>query len=143
PRIVGEHAANFTGGGRQQPDYANALKVLDLDTPGGVSSERADARVKLLGESEDDFIASRPDLPAVSHRTAYRRAVKMMRSEAVKAFSLDDEPKELRDRYGRNLFGQGCLLARRLVERGVPFVEVTLANVPGLNVFGWDTHQNN
>ncbi len=41
----------------------------------------------------------------------------------------------MRDRYGRNLFGQGCLLARRLVERGVPFVEVSLG--------GWDTHQDN
>ena len=49
----------------------------------------------------------------------------------------------LRDAYGRNLFGQGCLLARRLVERGVPFVEVTLAGVGGNNVFGWDTHQQN
>ncbi|MBI1916043.1 MAG: DUF1501 domain-containing protein, partial [Planctomycetes bacterium] len=62
---------------------------------------------------------------------------------AVKAFELDKEPKELRDRYGRNLFGQGCLLARRLVERGVPFVEVTLNSVPNLQVFGWDTHQDN
>ena len=52
-----------------------------------------------------------------------------MRTAAAKAFDLDEEPKALRDGYGRNLFGQGCLLARRLVERGVPFVEVTLANV--------------
>src|SRR6185437_14181693 len=59
------------------------------------------------------------------------------------AFNLDEEPPILRDAYGRNLFGQGCLLARRLVERGVPFVEVTLANVPGSNTFGWDTHQQN
>ena len=49
----------------------------------------------------------------------------------------------LRDAYGRNLFGQGCLLARRLVERGVPFVEVTLAGVNGSNAFGWDTHNQN
>ncbi len=48
----------------------------------------------------------------------------------------------LRDRYGRNLFGQGCLLARRLVEHGVPFVEVTLATVGNLTL-GWDTHINN
>ena len=46
-----------------------------------------------------------------------------MNSTATKAFKLDEEKKELRDRYGRNLFGQGCLLARRLVERAVPFVE--------------------
>src|SRR5204862_7244963 len=46
--------------------------------------------------------------------------------------------------YGRSLFGQGCLLARRLVERGVPFVEVTLSAAPGTQgTLGWDTHQNN
>ncbi len=65
----------------------------------------------------------------------------MMRSAAAKAFNLGDEPADLRDAYGRNLFGQGCLLARRLVEQRVPFVEVTLANVAGTP--GWDTHQNN
>ena len=54
-----------------------------------------------------------------------------MRSEAAKAFDLDDEPAAVRDAYGRNRFGQGCLLARRLVERGVPFVEVTLGGVNG------------
>jgi uncharacterized protein (DUF1501 family) len=67
----------------------------------------------------------------------------MMRSAAVKAFDLGDEPASLRDRYGRSLFGQGCLLARRLVERGVPFVEVTLSQVSGQGALGWDTHQNN
>ena len=47
-----------------------------------------------------------------------------MQPEAAKAFDLRREARAVRDRYGRNLFGQGCLLARRLVERGVPFVEV-------------------
>ena len=64
-----------------------------------------------------------------------------MRTAANKAFNLDEEPPA-RDAYGRNLFGQGCLLARRLVERGVPFVEVTLAGVDN-NAFGWDTQQQN
>ena len=58
-----------------------------------------------------------------------------MQSDGGKAFDLTDEKAETRDKYGRNLFGQGCLLARRLVEQGVPFVEVTLGN--------WDTHGNN
>jgi uncharacterized protein (DUF1501 family) len=61
---------------------------------------------------------------------------------AARAFSLEEEKPALRDAYGRNLFGQGCLLARRLVERGVPFVEVTLGGVNG-GAFGWDTHNNN
>ena len=63
-----------------------------------------------------------------------------MRSSARRAFNLDEESAHLRDRYGRNLFGQGCLLARRLIERGVPFVEVSLA---GDNGNGWDTHAQN
>jgi len=59
----------------------------------------------------------------------------MMNSASVQAFELAREPDAVRDRYGRTLFGQGCLLARRLVEVGVPFVEVTLD--------GWDTHVQN
>ncbi len=138
PLIVGENA-NF--GPAQQSDQA--LKVQALEVPAGVSAQRAAARVQLLEEMEEDFLAERSGVASLSHRTAYQRAVTMIRSPAAKAFNLDEEPKELRDRYGRNLFGQGCLLARRLVERGVPFVEVTLAAVPGLNVAGWDTHQDN
>src|SRR5262249_36338141 len=76
-----------------------------------------------------------PDLAALSHQDAYERAVRLMRTAAAKAFDLDEEKATMRDAYGRNLFGQGCLLARRLVERQVPFIEVTLN--------GWDTHANN
>jgi uncharacterized protein (DUF1501 family) len=63
-----------------------------------------------------------------------------MRTGASRAFDLDQEPARLRDSYGRNPFGQGCLLARRLVERGVAFVEVSMGGVGG---FAWDTHVNN
>ena len=90
-----------------------------------------------------DFLGSRPGVSPLSHQDAYLRAVKMMRSPAAKAFELDDEPAEVRDAYGRNPFGQGCLLARRLVEKGVPFVEVTLSAADGSMAFGWDTHQKN
>src|SRR5262249_10143960 len=55
----------------------------------------------------------------------------------------EEEKDSVRDAYGRSLFGQGCLLARRLVERGVPFVEVTLAGVNGQQAFGWDTPAQN
>ena len=67
----------------------------------------------------------------------------MMRSEAVTAFDLEAEPDSLRDAYGRNSFGEGCLLARRLIERGVPFIEVSLNGVDGNSGIGWDTHQDN
>ena len=59
----------------------------------------------------------------------------MMKSKEVKAFDLSDESAKTKEAYGANKFGEGCLLARRLVEIGVPFVEVTLG--------GWDTHQDN
>jgi uncharacterized protein (DUF1501 family) len=97
----------------------------------------------MLERMERDFLSRRPGVTPLSHQTAYQRAVRMMRSAAAKAFNLDEEPAQLRDTYGRNLFGQGCLLARRLVEQGVPFIEVTLANAPGVGGVGWDTHQNN
>lgn len=73
---------------------------------------------------------------------AYERAVRLMQTAAASAFNLDEERPALRNRYGRNLFGQGCLLARRLVERGVPFIEVTLGSANGVSV-GWDTHSAN
>jgi hypothetical protein len=116
--------------------------VQDLDLAQGVTKSHADARIGLLQDMERNFAASRPDVPTRSHATAYDRAVRLMRTDAAKAFNLDEEKSSLRDAYGRNLFGQGCLLARRLVERGVPFVEVTMGGVNG-GAFGWDTHVNN
>jgi hypothetical protein len=91
---------------------------------------------------QDDFLAKRAGTAAESNRSAYQGALALMRSKDMKAFDLDDEPKELRDRYGRNLFGQGCLLARRLIEKNVPFVEVSLSSA-GNMALGWDTHINN
>ncbi len=59
----------------------------------------------------------------------------------AKAFDLSSEPEKLRAEYGRSVFGQGCLLARRLIERGVPFIEVSLGTNSG--GAGWDTHSDN
>jgi uncharacterized protein (DUF1501 family) len=140
PLIVGE--SDF---GRVIPggDGAEALRVKDLAPPVEIDRRRADARLELLADVRDPFLDLRASDAAYSHRTAYENAITMMRSDAVKAFDLEDEPDLLRDAYGRNTFGQGCLLARRLVERGVPFVEVTLNGVDGNNILGWDTHQDN
>src|SRR5262249_45572855 len=143
PLVVGEgQQALIPIPGAQQSNYEDSLKVQDIDVPAGVSPERAAARVRLLGEMQQDFLRKRSALASQSHQSAYQRAVTLMRSTATKAFDLDEEPAELRDRYGRTLFGQGCLLARRLIERGVPFVEVSLATVGNL-ALGWDTHVNN
>ena len=128
--------------GQTPVDYMNSLRVPDLNVPSGVSAERAAARVQLLEEMELDFLRTRSTVPSESHHNAHQRALTLMRSQAARAFDLEQEPARLRDRYGRNLFGQGCLLARRLVERGVPFVEVSLASLGNI-ALGWDTHINN
>jgi len=127
--------ADGGGGGAAGPQVDQLLKVQDLDRPAGIGRETAAARLDLMKDLEAGFVSTRPGLTGESHRSAYAAAVRLMKPETAKAFDLSDEKPALRDRYGRTLFGQGCLLARRLVERGVPFVEVTLG--------GWDTHQNN
>ena len=141
PLVVGEEGARQVQPGGKYD--ASALKVGDLKPADGVDREQADARLGLLDDLSRDFLAGHPGAAPLSHRSAYDRAVRMMRSKAAQAFDLDDEPEALRDAYGRNAFGQGCLLARRLVERGVPFVEVALSGVEGNQGFAWDTHQQN
>jgi uncharacterized protein (DUF1501 family) len=143
PLVVGESQQSLIPiPGAQTSNYEDSLRVQDLALPPGVTGDRAAARVRLLAEMQEDFLDKRASVSAQSQRSAYQRAVTLMRSSATSAFDLDEEPKALRDRYGRNLFGQGCLLARRLIEKGVPFVEVSLATVANL-ALGWDTHINN
>lgn len=136
PLFVGE------GVGAGPNGYEAALRVRNMELPAGITADRSAARLSLLQGLEDDFIATHPGIPTQSHKRAYEQAVRMMSSQASHAFHLDQEKAALRDRYGRNAFGQGCLLARRLVERGVAFVEVTLSSAAG-GALGWDTHQNN
>jgi Protein of unknown function (DUF1501) len=121
-------------------DYMQQLRIQDLRRPAGISAERNGARVQFLEDMDAEFVRGRPAGAALSHQAAYRRALTLMTSAAASALDIEQEPAALRDRYGRNLFGQGCLLARRLIERGVPFVEVTLSGVVGGD---WDTHTNN
>jgi hypothetical protein len=131
PLIVGDGPA----GNAVASAIDERLRVQDLARFGGVTDDRSVSRLDLMRDLEAGFLAARPGLTGDSHRAAFDAAVRLMKPETARAFDLSDENAALRDRYGRNLFGQGCLLARRLVERGVPFVEVTLD--------GWDTHQNN
>jgi hypothetical protein len=145
PLIVGDMADPNGGGQQRDPNaYEQSLKVKDVDLQRGISEAQADGRMDLLQEMEADFVKKHPGVASASHQSAYDRAVRLMKTTAGKAFNLEDEKESLRDAYGRNLFGQGCLLARRLVERGVPFVECTLAGVNANNGgLGWDTHNDN
>lgn len=90
-------------------------------------------RLNLLDGSEDLFAKQHPSNAVAARQTAFRRAVRLMHSPRAKAFDLDDEPERLKEAYGRHRFGRSCLLARRLVEAGVSFVEIFHR--------GWDDHE--
>jgi hypothetical protein len=132
PLIVGE--GNF-GRDTATDGIDDRLKVQNIARPDAVSKEHALARMEMLRDLQEQFRVSRPGAISESHASAYDRATRLMESEAGKVFDLSQEKDASRDKYGRTIFGQGCLLARRVVEQGVPFVEVSLG--------GWDTHQNN
>jgi hypothetical protein len=138
--FLGPRFAPLMVGREAQADYrmdagGGNLKVQDLERARGIDAARAQERLNLLAEFTQDFTSAHPGMGTSGHRTAYEQACRLMQPEAARAFDVDEEPASLRDRYGRHRFGQGCLLARRLIERGVPFVEVTLG--------GWDTHDDN
>ncbi len=146
PLIVSAQTAQAGPAASEDDDSADgvAFEVRNLQRHRDVSQWQAEQRLELLAAMEHEFAMQRPDTPVAGHRQAYERAVRMMTSEAVRAFRLDDEPDALRDAYGRNPFGQGCLLARRLIEHGVSFVEVNLSDDRGNGgAAGWDTHTNN
>jgi hypothetical protein len=109
--------------GKSLPDLKPAPGVNDFDD-----------RASLVEELDRAFLTDYGTASARSHATGFQRALRLMQSSRTKAFELDQEPAKFREMYGNSRFGQGCLLARRLVEAGVPFVEVALP--------GWDTHNN-
>ena len=106
--------------------------------PPGVDANQAARRLELWNTLERKFLESRHGNSFDAHNALYRKAAALMRPDVRAAFDLSAESETVRRKYGPGVFGQGCLLARRLVERGVPFVEVALGD--GL---GWDTHQDN
>jgi uncharacterized protein (DUF1501 family) len=95
-----------------------------------------DDRLALQQEMAQTFLRDRPSPAGTAHQTVYQRAAQLMRSSQARAFDLTQEPAATRAAYGECAFGQGCLLARRLVEAGVPFIEVYHAPTAG----GWDNH---
>jgi uncharacterized protein (DUF1501 family) len=122
-------------GAKHQPLIVNdpARGVENLRT--GVNADQFNSRVGLLDELEQGFHSTHNATTAQAHRTTISRAVTLMRDTGTQAFDISREPAASRARYGTSKFGEGCLMARRLIETGVKFVEVTLG--------GWDTHQNN
>ncbi len=117
------------------PSSDDALRMPNLERPGDVTADEMHTRLSLLETMDHEFAAARPNAATDAQRASYEHAVRLMRPEAARVFDLGGEPAKLRDAYGRTPFGQGCLLARRLIEAGAAFVEVGLE--------GWDTHNQN
>lgn len=142
------------GGGGLSPGYlgmSHAPFLVDAsgrinDTgAGNVKADRMDRRLAMLGTVEENFIKSDRGEFGAAHRDIYKKAISLMTSKQMQAFQIDKEPKEVLELYtgspargggmgGGGQFGRSLLMARRLVEEGVPFVEVDFG--------GWDLHQN-
>ena len=113
------------------------FSVRDVTLPGGVDRDRFNRRMKVL-DAVDTWQSKLESsvAPIEATETFYQKAFNLITApQAKKAFDIGSEDPRVRDRYGRHSLGQGCLLARRLIESGVRFVTVTDG--------GWDTHQNN
>jgi hypothetical protein len=120
-----------TGGDPAQTPFAVEGVVVR-----GLTEQRQQARRDLLQHMNTLEHAMKTDPHLVAAAQAEQQAYNLILGDAGKVFDLSQEKDELRDRYGRNTFGQSCLVARRLVERGVPYVTI---NYKG----GWDTHKQN
>lgn len=130
PFVVGSESRRFDA----NPPAAN-LQVNDLAPPTEISLQHQTHRLQLLSELRElsEIGRGKPVIDSIDSATD--RALRLMRPEAAAAFELSEEDATLREAYGPGTFGQGCMMARRLVERGVACVEVSLN--------GWDTHSNN
>lgn len=100
----------------------------------GLGDKRLVQRMKTLDLLERGFVAQRRGSAAFDHMQVLKKTYDLMTSAQMEAFEVASEPDSVKDKYGDTAFGRGCLMARRLVEVGVPFIEVDLG--------GWDNHQN-
>jgi uncharacterized protein (DUF1501 family) len=129
------------GGGFFGAKYSAALigspddGLQDSKRSDAVSAEDFDRRLSLADRMNSEFHNRYPNADVKAYEELYREAINLMKSKDLKAFDLSEESAGTRALYGSGRFAQGCLLARRLVENGVRFVEVQLA--------GWDTHVDN
>jgi hypothetical protein len=141
PRHVSILPNRFPGRGGFLGDVYDAFKTFDPsqkvpDVTARVTDSRFEARLRDLEVVENAFSRRRPRVAENTlHRETLRQARMMMTSEQLAAFDISQEPASVREGFGDTPFGRGCLAARRLIERGVRCVEVTLD--------GWDSHANN
>ena len=106
--------------------------IKDLNM--GIDKSRLSQRLEMLAVIENKFINENRGGSLIDHNEILNKTIKLMTSKQMESFKVSKEPTEIKERYGDNSFGKGCLMARRLVEQGVPFIEVDLG--------GWDNHAN-
>lgn len=122
-------------------DQPVKLRVDNLLPPEDLDMNRIQRRKQFWNLLQESYGARQRGGAASTHDTVYRRAMQLAESDLVEAFDLTQESDKTRRKYGVDGFGQGCLMARRLLERGVPVVEVSLSD--GLAGLSWDTHADN
>lgn len=142
------------GGGGSSPGYmgmthapflVDASGRINNADVGDIGADRLNQRLAMLDSVEENFIKSDRGESGLAHKKVYEKAVHLMQSKQMEAFKIDQEKKETLDMYtgaptqggmmgGGAQFGRSLLMARRLVEAGVPFVEVDFG--------GWDLHAN-
>lgn len=127
--FLGPRHKPFATGG----DPAQARFTVDGVIAPGITDERQAERRELLHRLDTLGRAMPGEQAFLQADRCERKAYELILGDSRKLFDLSLEKDELRDRYGRNTFGQSCLMARRLVEAGVPYVTI--------NYKGWDTHK--
>ena len=141
PQFVSLGDANFPPRGGFLGDRFDAFRILNPGETGQnlnrlVEVDRQNRRLENLSVISQSFMRGRKTkVEQTLHRHTIDAALRMMTSEQLKAFSIELESKAIRDAYGDNVFGKGCLVARRLLEVGVRSIEVSLE--------GFDTHAKN
>ena len=129
---VGQTIGSGFLGVHSQPFIVNRPGTLPDNVAAAVKPEQLKRRLAQLSEQNAGFAAAGAKQLVEEQQGLYAQGTRMMLSPKLKAFQLEDEPAKMREAYGKSAFGQGLLVARRLVEAGVPFVEVHRG--------GWDNH---
>lgn len=141
--IENARAGGMSGVGSSAAFLGVSYEPFHVTNPGSmpdnlastVNESRFKRRLGLLDKLEGEFAAQGGQVVVENHRRITEKSSKLVLSPLTKTFDFASESAETKARYGDSDFGRGCLLARRLVEAGVTFVEVRLGN--------WDTHQDN
>jgi uncharacterized protein (DUF1501 family) len=132
----------YPSGGDMEMDKMDNIKIEDLELRPEVFSLRLKRRASLRQAINDQMKDIDAAVKDYNLNTYYERALNLIISgRARDAFDLTQESDSTRDRYGRNTFGQSCLLARRLVEAGTRVVEVIWPKVANSDNHSWDVHK--